>query len=108
MNLLIGFLIALTVGLTGIGGGSFTVPALILLVGSAGYLVSDLVGGHLDAVRVPGVALPVLDAFGERFAPAGVSAVAANGALVGCRGVVWVGHGRLLEGDRPCVVLRGR
>jgi uncharacterized protein len=33
MNALIGFLIALAVGLTGIGGGSFTVPALVLLVG---------------------------------------------------------------------------
>src|SRR5271170_3438512 len=33
MNCLIGFLIAAAVGLTGIGGGSFTVPALVLLVG---------------------------------------------------------------------------
>lgn len=33
MEILIGFLIALAVGLTGIGGGSFTVPALVLLVG---------------------------------------------------------------------------
>lgn len=30
---LLGFFIALAVGLTGIGGGSFTVPALLLLVG---------------------------------------------------------------------------
>jgi uncharacterized protein len=33
MNFLIGFLIAAAVGLTGIGGGSFTVPALVLLGG---------------------------------------------------------------------------
>ncbi|HWG59088.1 MAG TPA: sulfite exporter TauE/SafE family protein [Candidatus Acidoferrales bacterium] len=33
MQVLVGFLIALAVGLTGIGGGSFTVPALILLSG---------------------------------------------------------------------------
>src|ERR1700744_4292146 len=33
MHLLLGFLIALAVGLTGIGGGSFSVPALVLLVG---------------------------------------------------------------------------
>jgi uncharacterized membrane protein YfcA len=33
MLFVIGFVIAVTVGLTGIGGGSFTVPALILLVG---------------------------------------------------------------------------
>jgi uncharacterized membrane protein YfcA len=32
-HLLIGFFIALAVGLTGIGGGSFTVPALLLVVG---------------------------------------------------------------------------
>jgi uncharacterized protein len=31
--LLLGFVIALTVGLTGIGGGSFTVPALLLIAG---------------------------------------------------------------------------
>ena len=33
MNAVIGFLIAAAVGLTGIGGGSFTVPALLLLAG---------------------------------------------------------------------------
>ena len=33
MQILIGFLISLAVGLTGIGGGSFTVPALVLIVG---------------------------------------------------------------------------
>lgn len=33
MQILIGFAIALAVGLTGVGGGSFTVPALVLLVG---------------------------------------------------------------------------
>jgi uncharacterized protein len=32
-HLLLGFLIALSVGLTGIGGGSFTVPALLLVAG---------------------------------------------------------------------------
>src|SRR5271168_1289115 len=33
MYVVVGFLIALAVGLTGIGGGSFTVPALVLLGG---------------------------------------------------------------------------
>ncbi|MGH9716467.1 MAG: sulfite exporter TauE/SafE family protein [Candidatus Acidiferrales bacterium] len=33
MQILIGFFVALAMGLTGIGGGSFTVPALMLLVG---------------------------------------------------------------------------
>jgi uncharacterized protein len=33
IHLILGFVIALAVGLTGIGGGSFTVPALLLVVG---------------------------------------------------------------------------
>ena len=33
IHLFLGFLIAVSVGLTGIGGGSFTVPALLLIVG---------------------------------------------------------------------------
>src|SRR5262249_60415243 len=33
MHVIIGFVIALAVGLTGIGGGSFTVPALLLIAG---------------------------------------------------------------------------
>ncbi len=40
-QLLIGFVIALAVGLTGIGGGSFTVPALLLF---AGLSVGEAVG----------------------------------------------------------------
>jgi uncharacterized protein len=33
IHFLLGFVIALAVGLTGVGGGSFTVPALLLIVG---------------------------------------------------------------------------
>ena len=33
MEVVLGFLIATTVGITGIGGGSFTTPALVLLIG---------------------------------------------------------------------------
>jgi uncharacterized membrane protein YfcA len=36
MQILIGFVIALFVGFTGIGGGSFTAPALVLISGLAG------------------------------------------------------------------------
>ncbi len=36
MEILIGFVIALSVGLTGIGGGSFTTPALVLISGIPG------------------------------------------------------------------------
>jgi uncharacterized protein len=56
MNFLIGFLIAAAVGLTGIGGGSFTVPALMLLVGlTAGEAVGTafLFAGVLRLIAAP-------------------------------------------------------
>jgi uncharacterized membrane protein YfcA len=56
MNILIGFLIAAAVGLTGIGGGSFTVPALVLLVGlTAGEAVGTafLFAGVLRLIAAP-------------------------------------------------------
>ena len=56
MNSLIGFLIAMAVGLTGIGGGSFTVPALLLLAGlTAGEAVGTafLFAGVLRLIAAP-------------------------------------------------------
>ena len=56
MNILIGFLIAIAVGLTGIGGGSFTVPALLLLAGlTAGEAVGTafLFAGVLRLIAAP-------------------------------------------------------
>ena len=56
MHYLIGFLIALTVGLTGIGGGSFTVPALLLVAGlTAGEAVGTafLFAGVLRLIAAP-------------------------------------------------------
>src|ERR1700688_1226533 len=56
MHYLIGFVIALAVGLTGIGGGSFTVPALVLLAGlAAGEAVGTafLFAGVLRLVAAP-------------------------------------------------------
>src|ERR1700688_4032940 len=56
MHYLIGFVIALAVGLTGIGGGSFTVPALVLLAGlTAGEAVGTafLFAGVLRLVAAP-------------------------------------------------------
>ena len=56
MNFLIGFLIAVGVGLTGIGGGSFTVPALVLLVGlTAGEAVGTafVFAGVLRLIAAP-------------------------------------------------------
>src|SRR5579859_6560667 len=56
MNFLVGFLIAAAVGLTGIGGGSFTVPALVLLSGlTAGEAVGTafLFAGALRLVAAP-------------------------------------------------------
>src|SRR5258707_13344931 len=56
MNFLVGFLIAEAVGLTGIGGGSFTVPALVLLAGlTAGEAVGTafLFAGVLRLIAAP-------------------------------------------------------
>jgi len=56
MNILLGFLIATAVGLTGIGGGSYTVPALVLLAGMpAGEAVGTafVFAGALRLVAAP-------------------------------------------------------
>jgi uncharacterized protein len=56
MNFLVGFLIATAVGLTGIGGGSFTVPALVLIAGlGAGEAVGTafLFAGVLRLIAAP-------------------------------------------------------
>src|SRR5712675_3162007 len=56
MNFVIGFFIAAAVGLTGIGGGSFTVPALVLIVGlTAGEAVGTafLFAGVLRLIAAP-------------------------------------------------------
>src|SRR6201998_1616223 len=56
MHYLIGFLIALAVGLTGVGGGSFTVPALVLIAGlTAGEAVGTafLFAGVLRLIAAP-------------------------------------------------------
>src|ERR1700730_1766550 len=56
MNFLIGFFIAAVVGLTGIGGGSFTVPALMLVVGlTAGEAVGTafLFAGAMRLIAAP-------------------------------------------------------
>jgi uncharacterized protein len=56
MNFLLGFLIAVAVGLTGIGGGSFTVPALILIAGlTAGEAVGTafVFAGVLRLIAAP-------------------------------------------------------
>lgn len=56
MRLLIGLFIALAVGLTGVGGGSFTVPALVLIVGlPAGVAVGTafVFAGVLRLIAAP-------------------------------------------------------
>jgi uncharacterized membrane protein YfcA len=56
MYSVIGFLIAMTVGITGIGGGSFTVPALVLLAGlTSGEAVGTafLFAGVLRLIAAP-------------------------------------------------------
>ena len=66
---LLGFAIALAVGLTGIGGGSFTVPALLLIAG-----------------------LPAGEAVGTAFVFAGVLRLIATPFYIAGRNV----HGRYL------------
>jgi len=56
MHYFVGFLIAVAVGLTGVGGGSFTVPALVLLAGlTAGEAVGTafLFAGVLRLIAAP-------------------------------------------------------
>src|SRR5260370_33958616 len=56
MSFLLGFLIAVAVGLTGIGGGRFTVPALVLIVGlTAGGAVGTafVFAGVLRLIAAP-------------------------------------------------------
>jgi uncharacterized membrane protein YfcA len=56
MSFLLGFLIAIAVGLTGVGGGSFTVPALVLIVGlTAGEAVGTafVFAGVLRLIAAP-------------------------------------------------------
>ena len=48
--LVLGFAIALAVGLTGIGGGSFTVPALLLIAGLPAFVAETKFSG--DAFRL--------------------------------------------------------
>jgi uncharacterized protein len=78
MNYVIGFLIALAVGLTGIGGGSFTVPALVLLVG-----------------------LPAGAAVGTAFVYAGVLRLIASPFYLVGRHVHWRYLWQLLKGAVP-------
>jgi uncharacterized membrane protein YfcA len=56
MNFVMGFIIALGVGLTGIGGGSFTVPALVLiggLPGNAAVGTAFVFAGALRLIAAP-------------------------------------------------------
>ncbi|HJZ64766.1 MAG TPA: sulfite exporter TauE/SafE family protein [Candidatus Acidoferrum sp.] len=82
MHVIIGFVIALAVGLTGIGGGSFTVPALLLIAG-----------------------LPAAEAVGTTFVFAGVLRLVAAPFYLAARQV----HPRyvrlLLQGAVPGLVL---
>jgi|SRR5215469_2643052 len=56
MDVLLGFIIALGVGLTGVGGGSFTVPALVMiggLPGNAAVGTAFVFAGALRLVAAP-------------------------------------------------------
>src|ERR1700719_1263398 len=57
MNFLIGFLIAIAAPLTGIGGGSFTVPALLLLAGTWALRILNRDAGSPVVILLLGVLL---------------------------------------------------
>ena len=82
MNALIGFLIALAVGLTGIGGGSFTVPALVLIAG-----------------------LPAAAAVGTAFVFAGVLRLIASPFYLAGRHIHWRYLWLLLQGAIPGLLI---
>jgi uncharacterized protein len=78
----IGFLIALAVGLTGIGGGSFTVPALMLIVG-----------------------MPASASVGTAFVFAGVTRLIASPFYMAGRYVHWRYLWLLLQGALPGLLI---
>jgi uncharacterized protein len=80
--LLLGFVIALSVGLTGIGGGSFTVPALLLIAG-----------------------LPAAEAVGTTFVFAGVLRLIAAPFYLAARQVHAHYFRLLLQGAVPGLIL---
>jgi uncharacterized protein len=82
IHLLLGFVIALCIGLTGIGGGSFTVPALLLVVG-----------------------LPAAEAVGTSFVFAGVIRLIAAPFYLASRHVHSYYFRLLLQGAVPGLVL---
>jgi uncharacterized protein len=82
LNQLIGFLIALAVGLTGIGGGSFTVPALVLIAG-----------------------LSAAASVGTAFVYAGVLRLIASPFYLAGRHIHWRYLGLLLQGAVPGLLI---
>jgi uncharacterized membrane protein YfcA len=82
MNALIGFLIALAIGLTGIGGGSFTVPALVLIVG-----------------------LPASASVGTAFVYAGVMRLIASPFYLGGKHIHWRYLWLLIQGAVPGLLI---
>lgn len=82
MEAIVGFLIAVVVGITGIGGGSFTTPALILLVG-----------------------LPAADAVGTAMIFAAVLRVIAAPFYIARRSVHFKYFGLLLIGAIPGLLI---
>lgn len=56
VHVLVGFVIALLMGLTGVGGGSFTTPALVLLAGIPGAVAVGTALAFTTVVRL--VAIP--------------------------------------------------
>lgn len=101
MHSLVGFIIALAVGLTGIGGGSFTVPALVLLVGlTAGEAVGTafLFAGVLRLIAAPFYLL------GKKFHSRYLRLLL-QGAIPGLLLGIWLLHYLSRDAGNPIVIL---
>src|SRR5260370_2875765 len=100
-HFVLGFLIGLVVGLTGIGGGSFTVPALLLIVGlPAGEAVGTafVFAGALRLIPAPFYLLRrhVHSRYFRLMLTCAVPALA-----LGIIALRWLAH----TGHDPCVVI---
>lgn len=101
MEFVVGFLIAATVGLTGVGGGSFTTPALVLLVG----LPADRAVGTslIFAAIVRVVAAPFY--IGRKHVHFKYLLLLLIGAIPGLLFGTWLLHFVYVESLRPAVLV---
>jgi len=101
MEVLIGFAIALLVGLTGVGGGSFTTPALVLLAGVSG---TEAVGTALVFATVVRLVATPFYAAGKQVHMRYLG-VMLLGAIPGLLGGTWLLHAANTRLSNPFVLV---